>query len=122
MAVDEQRESEPVASAGERAVDRLVVGGVDRGAAAPLAQRERPRQGRGARGGDRPDEAAPVGVAGARMLGDRARRHVVGIAVQIADEARELRCHVGLGPLRLGDPVEAIHEEVGVAAHVELRA
>ena len=62
----------------------------------------------------------PSTLRGGPVLRHRARRDVVGIAVEIADEARELRRHVGLGPVGLADAIEAIDEEIRVAAHVQL--
>jgi hypothetical protein len=120
MAVEQDGVPEAFARPHQRARHDVVIRGVNGGPLAPFVERQRTRQGRDPRRRDRPDESPAVGVARRRVLRHRPHADVVGIAVQVAHEPRGLGRHVDLGPVRLADAVEAIDEQVGVAAHIHL--
>jgi hypothetical protein len=120
VTVDEDGETESLPRPGEGPRDRVVISGVERRSLLPLRERQRAGEGGRTGRGHRPDEAAAVDVARMRVLGHRAARDVVRIAVEIADEARQPRSDVDLGGVGLADAIEAIDEQIGVAPDVEL--
>ena len=116
VSVDQDGETEVLAGAGQRPGDGLVVGGVHLAAGLPFVVGQGAGQGPGAGGGHLPQEAAPVDVARAGMSWHRAGRHVVGVPVQVADEAGQAGADQRRRRRR---QVQLVDEQVGVAADVQ---